>query len=373
MLNIVKEIKEFGLDAVVSKYALMVKDGGHKILLKYHQIDSAFAKDVPAVRECRGLILEKSTLRPMSYPFYRFFNAGESCADTVDYSTARVYKKEDGSLIGLYWDWVLGEWAVQTSGTPDANTPVGINDITFRELFLSTLNCDLFRFNTDYCYMFELCTPLNVVVTPHIDSYVKVLAIRNMLNLTELSHTNVSNECSRLGLSQVDSYTFDVKNLVDIVKGLPAVEEGYVVCDAQFNRVKVKNPAYVALHHLKDSLSKSDLFEVIFKGEVDEVVALMPNFAQPLNDRYKFFTDTVATVSELLNDLHTAPYTTKKDFALWLQNEIKNRGTVLTLVSGKIYKYADNVIKYGDTTLPSAWELLTSIEPEKLESAFSNH
>lgn len=373
MLNIVKEIKESGFDAVVSKYALMVKDAGHKVLLKYHQIDSAFAKDVPAVRECRGLILEKSTLRPMSYPFYRFFNLGESCADAVDYNTARVYKKEDGSLICLYWDWVLGEWAVQTSGTPDANAPVGLNDITFRELFLSTLNCDLFRFNTDYCYMFELCTPLNVVVTPHVDSYVKVLAIRNMLTLTELSHTNVSNECSRLGLSQVESYTFDVKNVAEIAKKLPAVEEGYIVCDADFKRIKVKNPAYVALHHLKGSLSKADLFEVIFKGEVDEVSALMPNFAQPLSDRSKFFDSAVAAASELINVLHTAPYSSKKEFALWLQNELRNRPPVLSLVAGKIYKYADNVIKYGNTTLPSALEILTTTEPEKLESAFNNY
>jgi hypothetical protein len=28
-------------------------------------------------------------------------------------------------------------------------------------------------------------------------------------------------------------------------------DEGYVIVDANFNRVKVKKPAYVAVHHLK--------------------------------------------------------------------------------------------------------------------------
>ena len=37
----------------------------------------------------------------------------------------------------------------------------------------------------------------------------------------------------------------------------PVQDEGYVLVDKDFNRVKVKNPQYVALSHLGDSLTKS--------------------------------------------------------------------------------------------------------------------
>lgn len=371
MLNIVKEIEYWGLDAVIENYSLVCKDAGHKILLKYHQIDSAFAKATPAVRECRGLILEKSTLRPMSYPFYRFFNLGEGCADRIDYNTARVYKKEDGSLIGLYWDWVVGEWAVQTSGTADAMTPVGINsDLSFKELFLTTLGMDLSGFNTDLCYVFELCTPYNMVVTPHTTSYVKVLTIRNMKTLTELSHDAAEVECERLGLDQVESYEFDIKNIVEIVKELPAVEEGYVVCDSAFNRIKIKNPGYVALHHLKGSMSKADLFEVAFKGEVDEVIALFPNFADALLARFNFFEKSIAVVEDFIKELEGAPYTSKKDFALWLQAATANGHPIINIVSGQLYRHADAVIK-GNAMLPlSARDMVIAAGADKLEKIF---
>jgi hypothetical protein len=372
MLNIVKEIESLGLDAVVAKYSLVCKDAGHKILLKYHQIDSAFARAVPAVRECRGLILEKSTMRPMSYPFYRFFNLGEGCADQLDYSTARVYKKEDGSLIGLYWDWVLGEWAVQTSGTADALTPVGDNTtLTFRELFLTTLGMDLTGFNKDLCYVFELCTPYNVVVTPHTVGYVKVLTIRNMTTLFELSHDAVAVECNRLGLTQVESYQFDIHNIVAIAKELPAVEEGYVVCDAAFNRIKIKNPGYVALHHLKGSLSKAELFEVIFKGEESEIIALMPNFTEPLMSRSQFFAECVNTITEFVTGLSAAPYTTKKDFALWLQAAVKDKHPIVSAASGFFYRYADNILRGEVVETLNARDIVVTVGSDKLEKIFT--
>ena len=88
----------------------------------------------------------------------------------------------------MYFDWVLNDWAVQTSGTADANTPVNNDaDLTFRNLFLKTLGGDLSAFNTDYIYAFELCTPYNIVVTPHVVCYTKVLTIRDRISLKELS------------------------------------------------------------------------------------------------------------------------------------------------------------------------------------------
>lgn len=55
MLEIQKEIKEFGLDAVVSKYSFSVDQQGDLIMLGYNMIESD--RYAEAVRECRGIIL----------------------------------------------------------------------------------------------------------------------------------------------------------------------------------------------------------------------------------------------------------------------------------------------------------------------------
>jgi len=367
ILNIQAEILEYGLDAIVAKYSLICKDYGHKILLKYHQIDSRKWKTVPAVRECRGLILEKDSYAVMSMLFKRFFNKGESGEDAIDYNTARVFKKEDGSLIGLYFDWVLNDWAVQTSGTADANTPVNNDaDLTFRNLFLKTITADLSAFNTDYIYAFELCTPYNIVVTPHVVCYTKVLTIRDRISLKELSWADVKTECARLGISFVDSYTFDAKNVTEIAKELPAVEEGYIVCDADFNRIKVKNPAYVVLHHLKGKTHKEDLFEILFKGESDEFLALMPEYTETVTLRTKFLSDIADTLSLIIDKVYDAPVDTKKVFAMWLQDELKNYSKVTHSFASVFYRW------YAKRGTLDATAILQNVPLKRLEMIFTD-
>jgi len=54
---------------------------------------------------CRGIILDaEDDWRVVSLPYVKFFNYGESYADkTLDWTTAKVYEKLDGSMVTLYW------------------------------------------------------------------------------------------------------------------------------------------------------------------------------------------------------------------------------------------------------------------------------
>lgn len=333
MLNIVNEIKAFGLDFVVANYSLVCKKENNKVLLKYHQIDSHFARGTKAVRECRGLILEEGTWKVMSLPFVRFFNLGENHADDIDYDTAKTFKKEDGSLIALYWDWNQEKWCIQTSGTIEANTPVGLDsDLTFFKLACNTMDFEVdengviqnFKGNKNFIYVMELCTPYNVVVTPHKTCYTRVLTIRNRETLKELSWENVIIESETVGLKAVECYGFNPKDVVKMAKDLPQVEEGYIVCDGNFNRVKVKNPAYVALHHLKSKLCKEELFTVIFKGEQDEFLTLFPEYTDMLYDRIEWLDIVKKDVQNVHKDLKlSAPTDSKKSYAIYLQGLMK--------------------------------------------------
>src|SRR2546423_400145 len=65
--------------------------------------------------------------------FDKFFNHGDHLAAPIDWSTAKVQAKEDGSLCVLYH--YNSDWHVATSGSPDASGNVYDNPLTFADLF----------------------------------------------------------------------------------------------------------------------------------------------------------------------------------------------------------------------------------------------
>lgn len=66
-LEIVKYIKEHGLNKTLSDFKLKMKEYDKKVLIKYDQIASPMGEKI--VQEARGLILEKDTWKVMSLPF----------------------------------------------------------------------------------------------------------------------------------------------------------------------------------------------------------------------------------------------------------------------------------------------------------------
>lgn len=115
MLAIQSYIQTHGLENAISKFKLKCTDYGHKVCLKYNQIESDLSLE--EVRDCRGLVLEKDTWRVMSLGFRKFFNLREPNADKIDWDSALVLEKLDGTFVHLYWDWHEENWCVGTTGT----------------------------------------------------------------------------------------------------------------------------------------------------------------------------------------------------------------------------------------------------------------
>ena len=86
-------------------YNIKISGDGGFIMLKYSQINSDFSNEI--VRECRGLILDEK-FNPACVPFYKFGNYGESYAADIDWNSAVVEEKIDGSLIKV-WNYA-GKW-----------------------------------------------------------------------------------------------------------------------------------------------------------------------------------------------------------------------------------------------------------------------
>ena len=112
-------------------------NGKNLVMFKYDQIESDMS--LPIVQECRGLILDFDTNDIVSFPFKKFFNAGETNAAEIDWSSCWVGEKIDGSITKVVkiGDKLL--WS--TNGVPNAfNAPlaeqIGCTAKSFGDLML---------------------------------------------------------------------------------------------------------------------------------------------------------------------------------------------------------------------------------------------
>lgn len=321
------------LESLASKYAIKVKPHPkypNLVQLKYDQIDSPMGNEL--VQECRGIILDTSNhFNAVARPFNKFFNVGEGHAATIDWKTARVQEKLDGSLMIVYF--YDSQWHVASSGTPDAGGEVNnAPGTTFQDLFWDTFH-ELGYSESKLCpwftYMFELMTKYNRVVVPHPEPRLVLIGVRDPLTEEEftLDEDKADFDVVReFPLGSMDEVVASMEHF----SGLE--QEGYVVVDGNFNRVKIKHPSYVAAHHMVSSLSPKRLLEVVRAGEVPEILAYFPEWkteAQSLEESFRGLVMSAEVEYEAVKNIEV-----QKDFALTIKNS-RHKSAMFAVRSGK--------------------------------------
>lgn len=285
---------------------------GNLVQFKYNQIESPM--DVPLVQQCRGLILdEDEDWRVVAWPFKKFFNYGEPLAEPIDWATARVQEKLDGSLMILYW---YGDaWHVATSRMPDADGTVHGTNMTFRQLFWRTWEEKGFALpiamHRSYTFMFELTSPFNRVVVPHSKTDLHLIGMRSIWSGAEVpaQFRGAYNPVWELKLQNLDEV------LQTFTEMDPLQQEGYVIVDGEYRRIKVKHPGYVALHHLKSSFTVRKLVEIVRSGESAEVLAHFPEWQRPFEQVTARYDALVAQLEQDHSELQSLKGN-RKDFAM---------------------------------------------------------
>ena len=321
-LAIQKYIAQHGLEKTVADFALEMRQNQNLVLLKYNSIESDYKHE--EVQDSRGIILEKDTWNIVSLSFRKFFNHGESYAHEIDWESAVIYKKYDGSLISVYH--YNNEWHTATTGTIDGMASVGYHeDLTFSGLFWKAINqvTGLSKeeytshLKKGYTYMFELCTPYNIVVCPHGESQVYLLGIRDLNTLKEVPHNQLHSWNLHTPIAEVIPITADLDALHTSLQNKPFHEEGYIICDKHFNRLKIKNPSYVAAHHLKGKTALHHILTIIKSNEVEEYAATFVERAEEIRELEKAYHSLIASLDSLWeNELNSGiGYTSRKHYA----------------------------------------------------------
>jgi hypothetical protein len=296
-LAIQKHLREHGLEATVEKYALKInEDDTGLIQFNYHMIDSP--RGIQECDECRGLILDSNdNWNVVAYPFYRFYNEGEGPAAKVNLKNAKLQEKMDGSMIILYWHPYKKVWTVATRGSVLASGPLGQNeDKTFSDLFWNTMGMRypqamaIVEDMKQITFVFELIGPENRILTLYPENELRLLAARNTVNFYEAQGESLDYLADQMNIPRPKEYEFKTHDdIVKILESFNPTEEGFVLVEygndtePNNNRVKIKNPRYLALSHLlgagdEDLLNSKRLVTLIRTGEIDEVLSYFPEY-----------------------------------------------------------------------------------------------
>jgi hypothetical protein len=316
--------------------------------------------------------------RILAFPMRRFFNYGQGSAAQIDWSSKdlSILEKLDGTLVIVYYDPFVGVWCVATRSVPEADLPMDNGIFTFRTLFekalLETSGKTFEEFtknlNTNITYCFELTTPYNRIVVYYPNNGVTLLAARNIrdhheVDLTKIGHSynwvdyddldqKTRDHITSLGKTKEDapaafisipydlngvplvqSYSLSsVEKTLEWVASLNPMEHEGIVAKVGENRIKIKNPAYVAYNKVRDSMASSErnMVELILAEKDDDVIPMLPeelakNLLKIKAGVQEVIKEHDQVYKKLMSLMELSQLSDKKSFALAVQEMSKTR------------------------------------------------
>lgn len=271
------------------------------------------------VRLCRGCIISlEDPKNPymICAPFYKFGNMGQSFCPEIDWGSALVEQKVDGILIKLFyyknqWRWVTNNgWSTDVEFNMITKLPSKYKEVpteyckTVQDLIdycIQKNDVDIHKFSPDYTYMFELISPrLRILVDNH-ETDLVYLGCRNNYSYNEYSLNIAKTLIPIISKFNTVKY-FDLHNInevIDLCNSYKGDEdEGVVVVDKDFNRVKIKCQDYIRLKVYRNMFDTTEeqIWKGMREGTIDDVLQVFPE----LNERIKAIKETAIRYKKLL-------------------------------------------------------------------------
>lgn len=321
---------------------------GRKLVMLKYNIISGSDYNEEIVRECRGLILDAGDFSVVSFPFRKFGNVGEGpWVDEIDWQTAKTTSKIDGSLIKVVK--LGGKLLISTNGTILAETAPVANQVlcpykSYRDIAEAVISkkfggiqafMDLLEENVTY--MFELVSPWTKVVVPFPEDDLYFLGCRDNRTFQETFFKD-----HMLAKFFKTPKVYPLKSLDQCVATAAKLhwdDEGYVVLDAAFRRIKVKSPAYLVAHRLKNNgcMSVNRALEIVKLNEISEVTSYFPEFKAGLLEVKAKLDRAVASAEDSWKAFKAAEsgFLSRKEKAAWILENFSFPALGFALLDGR--------------------------------------
>lgn len=358
-------------------------------MLSYNGVLSDFNDQY--VRLCRGCIVsvdDKENPQMICTPFVKFGNFGQEFCPEIDWASALVEQKVDGILIKLFyydkeWRWVTNNgWNTNVEfnmitklpskykekATDDYKTVGDLIDYCMNKNNVATD-----EFNPDYTYMFELISPKLRILVDNPKTDLVYLGCRNNYSYNEYNLYIAKklipvierfNTVNYFNLHNID----EVLALCNSYKG--DVDEGVVVVDDKFNRIKIKCEDYIRLKGYRNMFDTTEeqIWKGMREGTIDDALQVFPELNERIQEiqknviKYKHILEEYGKIGKtefnnilVLNDEKTA----RRLYAAWVNDNYKDYQFALFEGINKVPNYDRYLehIKYKD--------ILSFLEKEK--------
>ena len=328
-------------------------------MVNYNLFESTLSD--PVVKETRGTIVEarnvdgKRVVKTICAPYTKFFNFGDPNQDNIDWTTAKSRYKIDGQLLKMFKVNGVNYWC--TNGSPCLETPLDYttDEIqNYKELVFTAIKKDLPSSPTQiitgipyydedngtihvnnvdwiskvpdgWTLMFELTSPMNHIIVEYNEIKLWFHGARDAKG-NEHEPEDVAKMFGipyevpeQLGFESFDK-AFEVINKWDGLKN-----EGIVVCDAQYHRVKVKCDDYLKIKFIRDISTPKGIFWIVISEEYDDLTSY-PELQKKADEMAK----ELALVLDKLKVMHKeivesrAKFVDQKSYAAWVLSEHKD-------------------------------------------------
>ncbi len=275
LIRFIKENSDW--EEKLKKKKIQVKRAGNLAIFNY--MPGCDFTD-PVVQEARGIIIDTDQLKVVCWPFRKFCNYQEEAADDIDWASARIEDKIDGSIVKLWYREEIREWVWSTNSAINA-AEASWSSGNFLDLIRRAVNyqlLDLSRLNKDCTYIFELVSPYTRVVILYPETRLYHIGTRN-------NKTGEEYECS-IGIPQPEKYPVgSLSECVEASRKLNAGDtdvkkEGFVVVDKNWHRIKIKTPEYLEMHHMVNNhnYSRNSLVRFILNSQAEEIEKVITAF-----------------------------------------------------------------------------------------------
>ena len=314
------------LERLKREKGLKIKRDGSLAIFTYN-INCDFFD--PVVQEARGIIIDLDTLSVVCWPFRKFGNYNEPYADDIDWDTARVLEKIDGSIVKLWFDKTRDAWQFSTNGMiraeeADVEDNPGLSFMSLIRRAENYENIDYSLLDKDSTYIFELVSPEGQIVINYPSSLLYHIGTRSNISGCEREED--------IGIIKPKSYPLgSLEECVEAARALnmgadEVVAEGFVVVDGGYNRVKVKSLDYISKHRTStvQSMTKERALELLLSDReaIEKICESSPAYI-PLFKFYEYQLAELEWASELMGKLAKNLY----------EEYSHNRGAVAKIIS----------------------------------------
>lgn len=328
-------------------------------MLSYDGIYSDFNDEI--VRLCRGNIIsieDPNNPKMICQSFYKFGNIGESFCPEIDWDSALVQQKVDGILIKFFcykgsWIWVTNNgWdtAVECSmitklpskyREPETDKCYRVKNLI--EYSFKSIGLNFYienNLNPDYTYMFELLSPKLRILVDNPKTELIYLGSRNNITTQETTLDEAYEINPDLRKFKAVKY-YDLHNIDEVITMCNTFkgdeDEGVVICDKYFNRVKIKCEHYVMLKGYRNALDTTDqkILEGIKNKTIDDALSVFPEMSKRVDEirsdlgKYKKWIERICHKGRVkygqIAKNCSDPKEARKEYAAWVATQDPNK------------------------------------------------